>query len=164
MITIILGMLIGALKLGHDFHSLGARGIELIFTGILGAIFGGLLSLPIVLATSVICPKIETKAEPLNLVSVKSHCGPAYVYATSDYYSLMVLDPDGSMYPIQVKTKNNVHIREDSDLKDRGYYQATVRSTDKSNILYYFTLDSHEVIREDIRVPAGTVVRNFTIE
>lgn len=41
MITIILGMLIGALKLGHDFHSLGARGIELIFTGILGAIFGG---------------------------------------------------------------------------------------------------------------------------
>jgi hypothetical protein len=68
---------------------------------------------------------------------------------------------------MRIEASTNVHIREDLDLSDRGYYQATIRKLDTSGIFGLLFLEqgrSGLIVREDIRVPAGTVLTNFIIE
>jgi hypothetical protein len=165
---IILGWLIGAVLLHRKAReigfSIGESAIFSLFGGIIGAVIGFIVSIGL----AYFAPRIEVKTEPLDLVSVKTSYGPMYVSSSGgQYYNVMVRDSDGSMYPMRIEASTNVHIREDLDLSDRGYYQATIRKLDTSGIFGLLFLEqgrSGLIVREDIRVPAGTVLTNFIIE
>ena len=140
------------------------------FGAVAGTITGALVAF--VLGTWV--PKHDVTYGPATLVAVSSANGTAgtFVWGTGSvnsqvFYNFMQRNTDGSLTPGQIPANHFVRIIEDKDLKDVGSWQSTFSEMDKSSFLYNWALpasDQDELVKHELRVPAGTVVQGFSIK
>ena len=74
---------------------------------------------------------------------------------------------DGSMVPGSVPADGLVHLIEDPELKNTGFWSTTIREADQSSPLYPWAIgtgDRTRTVRQEFRVPVGTVVQQFNIQ
>ncbi len=138
---------------------------HLLLSGLGGLIFSMLVGLA--------APTIEVKEPPVNLVALRSAdgltgtfvLGTGGINRTASYY-FMVRHADGSMSPNEVDANNRVFFTEDSSLKDTGIWTRTVSQTDTSGIcrLAFCSPSGVKVVRNDFRLPPGSVVKRFSVD
>ena len=82
-------------------------------------------------------------------------------------YNFQLRMEDGSMVPGSVPADGLVHLFEDQELKNTGFWSTTIREADKDSPLYPWALatrDRRQTVRQEFRVPVGTVVQQFNIK
>lgn len=70
------------------------------------------------------------------------------------------------MAPGSVYANEVVRLIEDPELKNVGFWQTTTRKPDPSHWLYNWTIfhsDKNRVVRQEFRVPVGSVIQQFNI-
>lgn len=119
-------------------------------------------------------PRVEVKSDPITLVSLRNQDGVSgsFIFGsgsinTSYNYSFLMKQKDGSMVPGSVSSLELVHFIEDPALKNIGYWQTTFFVSDSSHWLYNWSIlhsDRTRVIRQEFRVPVGSVIQQFNIK
>jgi hypothetical protein len=74
---------------------------------------------------------------------------------------------DGSKVPGSVPANGLVHLIEDPKLKNTGTWSTTISEPDKSSPLYPWSIGAEQrtrTVRQEFRVPVGTVVKQFNIK
>lgn len=175
MNSIMLGAAIG-LVIGLIIASLGKResGKYLLNT-ILGTIIGAVVG--VFAALTVICymlPMKDVVYGPAKLVAMRSSDGISgtFVWGSGSIgnrttYNFLQRMEDGSMVPGSVPANGLVHLIEDPELKNTGFWSTTIREADKTSTLYSWALgtsDRTQTVRQEFRVPVGTVVQQFNIK
>lgn len=166
MYSMILGAVIGAVLGSLGFISVG---------GPVGAIVGFFIGA--VLATLVfpeILPMKIVVSKPIKLVAMRSSDGVSgtFVWGTgsinnSTVYNFMQLLEDGFMVPSSLPANHLVHLIEDSDLQKTGSWTTSKTVADPNSALYrwaMFTGHRTQIVRQEFRVPVGTVVQQFNIK
>lgn len=119
-------------------------------------------------------PKHDVVYGPGTLVAMRSSdgvtgtfiWGSGSISSQTTYNFLQKMD-DGSMVPGSVPADRLVHLIEDPDLKNVGYWRTTKREADPASPFYQWSIGAHDgdrVIRQEFRVPVGTVVQQFSIK
>lgn len=143
---------------------------------LLAALLSGLISLLVgTLVAAMIAafvPTVDVEASQ-KLVAMRSSDsvsgtfirGTGTINGTS--YDFMLKLDDGSMALGSVPANSVVRIIEDGSLNGNGYLITTIRKSDSNSMLYGWALFSdvkNIVVRQEFRVPVGTVVQNFKVE
>ncbi len=82
-------------------------------------------------------------------------------------YNFMIVQPDGSITPRSVPADSRVAIIEDESLHGVGYWRTTQRELDPNSPLYNWGTGHRfreNVVRQEFRVPVGTVVQTFKVQ
>lgn len=82
------------------------------------------------------------------------------------YYHLMHRLDDGSMTPKWVPANEPVHLVEDPELKELGFWSKTRLEADNTSELYYWAFGSSDydrTLRHEFRVPPGTVIHRYQL-
>ena len=175
MNTIILCAALG-LAIGLLLALIGKRTASKYTVGaILGSFIGAIVG--VLVAALVICYMVPTRDlvyGPAKLVAMRSSDGISgtFVWGTGGIgsrttYNFLQLTDDGSMVPGSVIANSLVHLTEDPALKNVGYWTTTIREADPTSALYPWATDpSHRrvTLRQDFRVPVGTVVQQFSVK
>jgi len=175
MNTIILGAAIGVV-IACIFGALNKSKVSkyLIgstFAAAIGAFFGAMI------AGTIICSMVPTKDVvygPGKLVAMRSAdgisgtfvWGSGSISSRTTYNFMQVLD-DGSMKPGWVYADDLVRLIEDPELKNVGYWRTTIREVDPASPLNAWALGTGTVsttVRQEFRVPVGTVVQQFNVK
>jgi len=137
----------------------------------LAGLFGGLnLAIVASIILGFYVPQHQVVSEPLTLAAMHSQDGitGSFVWGTGSinsqpYYQFMVRQSDDSLTPTRVPADSMVHIIEDASLKGVGYWTSTF-TVDVKSPLSAWTMGERRplLVRQEFRVPAGTVLRNFT--
>ena len=149
--------------------------IGYIFDAIIGSVSGGVAGM--IIAGIVICDHVPMKnvvVGPVELVAMRSSDGASgtFVWGSGSFgnqttYNFLQRKEDGSMVPGSVPADDRVHLIEDPELKDTGFWRTTFVTADTTSPLYnwaIFTRDRAYILRQEFRVPVGTVVQQFSIE
>jgi hypothetical protein len=175
MYTIILCAVIG-LIIAVIFTKRGDREkSDYIFTAIVGPVYGGVAGM--IIAGIVICGQVPMKNVvfgPIELVAMRSSDGASgtFVWGSGSIsnqttYNFLQRSEDGSMVPGSVPADGRVHLIEDPDLKDTGFWRTTFVTADTASPLYNWAIatgDRAYILRQEFRVPVGTVVQQFNID
>jgi hypothetical protein len=159
MYTIIFGAALGAV-IGSFIN--GTSG------DIIGAFIGALVGLGAAISLfSYLVPRRNVVNKPVKLVAVRSSDGisETFIWASGELsnrttYNFLQLMEDGSMVPGCVPANHLVHLIEDPELKDTGFWSTTINEADKTSPLYAWAIDTcdwTEPVRQEFRVPIGTV-------
>lgn len=120
-------------------------------------------------------PVADVVYGPAPLVAMRSSDGTSGTFvwgsgsvgSTVNYNFLQKMD-DGSLAPRSVPADYLVRLIEDPELSNIGYWRTTIREADKMSLLYNWSLNANEgrrtVIRQEFRVPVGTIVQGFSIK
>ena len=159
--------IIVAIKSKTDFWGL------FFFTFVIG-LLGGAIGIIIALVVGLFVPTHIVTYGPATLVSVRTSDGisGAFVWGTGSIqnastYNFMMLNADGTISPGSVPANGLVHIGEDANLHNVGYWSQVRREADQSSKLCPWALgqqDATVILSEDFRVPAGTVRQNFNMQ
>lgn len=144
------------------------------FGTILGTAIGGVIGMVAALFIgSVLLPMRDVVYGPAPLVSMRSSDGinGSFIWGTGSVnsqltYHFLQRKEDGSMSPRSVPATEEVHLIEDAELSNTGFWSTTMREPDKSHWLFNWSLatrDRIRVVRQEFRVPVGTVVQQFNI-
>lgn len=119
-------------------------------------------------------PMKEVTDEPVTLVSMRNSDGlsGSFILGTGSIYSsgsymFMIRTEDGSLAPSSVAASDVVRFVEDPELKNVGYWRTTRRVVDKSHWLYNWTIfasDKNRIIRQEFRIPVGSIVQQFNLK
>jgi hypothetical protein len=140
------------------------------FTGSYTGLILSLLVGSIIVANT---PTRDVVLEPATLVSMRTSDGVtgAFIFGSgsiesSSKYNFMMKMDDGSLAPAWVFSDSTVRIIEDESLQGVGYWRTTVREVDTQSALYNWGLmhGSPRTIRQEFRVPVGTVVQGFKVQ
>ena len=74
---------------------------------------------------------------------------------------------EGALKATFNSTDGLVHLIEDPELKNTGFWSTTIREADQSSPLYPWAIgtgDRTRTVRQEFRVPVGTVVQQFNIQ
>jgi hypothetical protein len=85
---------------------------------------------------------------------------------STQQYNFLLRVEDGSMVPHSMIADTLVHLVEDESLKDVGYWTTTYYEPNPDSALFNWAMhdaSDRSVVRQEFRVPAGTVVQNFEI-
>ena len=166
MYTIALCVAIGAIIGSFIAGTFGA-----IIGTIAGAVVGAIIA---ALLISYLVPMKDVVSKPIKLVAMRSSDGISGTFiwgsgamSNRTTYNFMKLVEDGSMVPGWLPANHLVHLIEDSELKNTGSWSTTTREADKTSSLYRWALaasDRNETVRQEFRVPVGTVVQQFSIK
>lgn len=131
----------------------------------------------IVVSIGLIPDLIPTKlrtGEPQTLVSMRSAdgIGGAFIWGSGNlasevHYNFMLLNKDGSMTPHSVAASNLVRFIEDPNLKGVGYRTTTFEEPDPASSWNNWAIvppSKTRIVKEEFRVPVGTVVQQFKID
>ncbi len=135
----------------------------------IGAFIGGFVSL--VIAKQI---RVQVTSAPTTLVAMRSADGVsgAFIFGTGGLnngtsYNFMTRSADGSMVPGSLPANGLVHITEVDSLKTTGEWTTTQMECDRKAALYDWAIcikfDTH-LLRQDFRVPVGTVVQQFKVQ
>ncbi len=175
MNTIMLCAAVG-LVFGIIFASRGRLDINKCIFGVIccpsiGAI-GGLLVAGAIIAE--IVPLKDVVYGPNTLVSMRSSDGISGTFIlgsgsinSSPRYNFLLRMNDGSMAPDSVRANGLVRLIEDPSLQNTGFWSTTWREADKASPLYDWaigTSDRSRIVRQEFRVPVGTVVQQFSVK
>ncbi len=146
---------------------------KLIGLGV-GCVFGGVVGLIVGLAVSACTPRTSVVYGPATMVSMRTSDGVTgtFVWGTGGFrgetsYNFMIKQQDGSITPRSVPANSLVAIIEDESLKDVGYWSSTYRELDPKSALYNWGIghsDYKDLVRQEFRVPVGTVVQTFKVQ
>ena len=134
-----------------------------------GLAFGA--SLAVALADVV--PLREVARGPVVLVAMRRSDGTAGTFllgsgtisSRSSYNFLKLLD-NGSMVPCSVPVNNLVRLIEDPQLENVGYWSTVFAEADPTSKFFKWAINTGErthIVRQEFRVPKGTVIHQFTI-
>ena len=164
----VVGLLIGfCVASGTLVERFGAYCGSSIFAAAFGVVAALLLS-PLV-------PQHEVVYGPATLVSMRSsdnNLSGAFIFGTGGFrgqttYNFMIKLQDGSMTPDSVYADSKVRLIEDSTLTNVGYWSTVKNEPMKDSPLYDWSIGHSEnvqIVRQEFRIPAGTVVQNFNIQ
>lgn len=143
------------------------------FGMVLGTVLGGVVGLIVGLFVGGLLPMRDVVYGPLPLVSMRSSDGinGSFIWGTGSVnsqltYHFLQRKEDGSMSPRSVRATEAVHLIEDAELSNTGFWSTTMSEPDKSHWLFNWSLatrDRIRVVRQEFRVPVGTVVQQFNI-
>jgi hypothetical protein len=91
--------------------------------------------------------------------------GSGSIHSQSSY-SFLQLQDDGSVVPRSVPVNRLVHLTEDPQLQNIGYWSTIKEEVDSTHWLSKWALGASErnrIVRQDFRVPSGTILHQFTI-
>ena len=172
MYTLILviasGIAAGVFTFRHDENR-----VKLVF----GA-FCGLVAIPFALAAGALIgflvPMNVVNSDAVALVSMRSSegIGSAFLLDTRgeegvSVYHFMSKMEDGTYAPNWVPADESVRIIEESALDGVGFWRTTIRQKSRKSVLYNFGLFKagyERVMRQEFRVPSGTVVQTFKVQ
>ncbi len=175
MNTILLCAALG-LVIGIIIASCGKRETgKYIFGAIIGPIVGAVVGLIVALAViAFMVPMKDVVYGPGKLVAMRSTDGISgtFIWGSGSIgsrtsYNFLQLVEDGSMVPGSVPADGLVHLIEDAELKNTGFWRTTIREADKTSPLYPWAIganDRSRTVRQEFRVPVGTVVQQFNIQ
>lgn len=140
-------------------------------SGIVVAFFGWLSGMFVAGLISDYEPWREVVQEPVRLYSLRSADGVsgAFIAGTGSIssevqYHFLVESADGSLMPASLPADSTVRIIEDEKLKTEGVWSTTVRERDPTWALRNWSVPSRKyAIRQEFRVPVGTVVHDFNL-
>jgi hypothetical protein len=146
---------------------------ERAFACFIGSFIGAILSILVGGIIAVNTPTRDVVLGPATLVSMRTSDGVtgAFIFGSgsiesSSKYNFMMKMDDGSLAPGWVFSDSTVRIIEDKSLEGVGYWRTTVREVDTESALYNWGLlhRSRVTIRQEFRVPVGTVVQGFKVQ
>jgi hypothetical protein len=91
--------------------------------------------------------------------------GSGSIHSQSSY-SFLQLQDDGSVVPRSVPVNRLVHLTEDPQLQNIGYWSTIWEEVDSTHWLSKWACGASErnrIVRQDFRVPRGTILHQFTI-
>ncbi len=153
--------------------SKGTAGTYAFGTGI-GTVVGGVVGLVVALIVGgAFLPLRDVVYGPATLVSMRSSDGisGSFIWGTGSvnsqltYHFLQRME-DGSMVPRSVPANEVVHLIEDPEMKNTGFWRTTMSEPDTTHWLYKWSAGSRDrirTIRQEFRVPVGTVVQQFNV-
>ncbi len=155
--------------------SIGPKGIGGKAFGIgvgtfIGAVVGVFAGLAIAAAT----PRHHVVYGPATMVSMRTTDGVTgtFVWGTGGIhgetsYNFMIKQQDGSITPRSVTADSLVAIIEEESLQGVGYWRTTFNEPDTDSVLYRWGIghsDYKRIVRQEFRVPVGTVVQTFKVQ
>ena len=165
-----LGLLIGAVIGLRCEKKLSALALGGGFGAIIGAVVGVIGGLIV----SAFGPKHEVVYGPATLVAMRTADGVSgsFVWGSGSInsrvtYNFLYRNKDGSLTPGQVIADSSVHIIEDASLQGVGCWSSTYTEADTTKAIANWGLGIHDedqVIRQEFRVPVGTVVQSFSVK
>ncbi len=147
---------------------------KIFHDSIWGSLCGAIAGAVIAFIIGMTMPMRVVVSHPETLVAMRSSDGVAGTFLWGSgtiknqvNYNFMLRMKDGSMAPHTVPADKAVRLIEDPELKNVGYWRTTTREPDTSSELYkwsIFSSDRTRIIRQEFRVPVGTVVQQFNIK
>jgi hypothetical protein len=169
MYTIYAGVLIG-LIVGICYFNWGRRqegtrhrvsAFTVLYIGAVGGFVGAVVAHTVIAAQ---VPLTITVSEPVPLFAVQNDSSSANTFLWgSSSYNFYVLHPDGTYSPGEVWANGLVHISEDPELKDAGYWTTVTEHYDCSSWQADWALDLsyyNKTLEQRFRVPKGSVKHN----
>jgi len=142
--------------------------------GFIGLVIGAVIGNISAMVVGAYMPRHQVIYGPATLVAMHSVDGVSgtFVYGSGSMssqlsYHFIRRNSDGSLTPGHVPADSMVHIVEDANLKGVGYWTSTFDEADKTSPLAAWALGAREydvLIRQEFRVPAGTVVQDFVVK
>jgi len=155
------------------YLSWGAKFDEKFIVCFVGFLLSGVCSLAVSGCISMLTPTRDVVLGPATLVSMRTSdditgafiFGSGTIEGISRYNFMMKMD-DGSFAPGWINADHTVRIIEDESLEGVGYWRTTVREPDSTSALYNwsFMQRGQQTIRQEFRVPAGSVVQGFKVQ
>ena len=161
-----IGVVVGLFVAPRGMAKLGGLAVGGVVGFVVGIIAG--------LIVSACTPRHDVVYGPATMVSMRTTDGVSGTFvwgsgsihgATS--YNFMIKQQDGSITPRSVAADSLVAIIEDESLKDAGYWRTTFNEPDKDSALYKWGIghrDYVRIVRQEFRVPVGTVVQTFKVQ
>lgn len=164
VIGVLVGLIVAPRFDGKRLFGAGIGGVVGVFVGL----FGGL-------AVANYVPTHDVVHDPATMVSMRTADGVTgtFVWGTGGIqgqttYNFMIKQADGSISPRSVPADSYVAIVEDPSLTNVGYWRSTYRGMDRSSPLYNWATGGstrrYELVRQEFRVPVGTVVQTFKVQ
>lgn len=151
----------------------GSHGFERFFRLAMSTMCGAAAGFLLSGFLSPAVPTVNVVGEPVTLVSMRNQDGltGSFIFGSgainsSMSYNFLMKQKDGSMAPGSVYANEVVRLIEDPELKNVGFWQTTTRKPDPSHWLYNWTIfhsDKNRVVRQEFRVPVGSVIQQFNI-
>lgn len=119
-------------------------------------------------------PVHDVMSEPVTLVSMPNQSGNSgsFIFGSGSVksginYHFLTKKSDGSLVPDSVPGSDLVYIIEDAKLSGVAYWQTTTRQADRSHWLFKWTIfhrDDAHIIRQEFRVPVGSIIQQLKIQ
>jgi len=139
-----------------------------------GTLLGVASGIILGLVVTNVLPMHNVASKPVELVAMRSadSLNGAFILGTGGIsgeqaYLFYKKESDGSMVPGKVWGSNKVHIFEDASLEHTGTWTTVKEEVDSSSRLSFLALtisDRTSIVREEFRVPVGTVRQSFEIK
>jgi len=152
----------------------GPRYIQPIIWGAAAGAFVGFLFAATIMRSYV--PRVEVVSSADVLVAMRNGQGLSgtFIWGSGQLgsqvtYNFYRRNEDGSLTPGQVGADSLVRIIEDKNLKDVGYWRTTFSQFVLSSPQASWAIDlvgrpdSSIIVKQEFRVPAGTVVQSFGV-
>lgn len=166
-----LGLLVGIVCSCCGKRDMGKTIFWLIIDPFIGAVVGLFVGL---IVFSSLVPMKDVVYGPGTLVAMRSSDGVSGTFVwgsgsigSSVTYNFLQKMDDGSMSPRSVPANDLVALIEDPELKNTGFWRTTINEVDKTSALYKWSIgasDRNRTVRQEFRVPVGTVVQQFSIK
>jgi hypothetical protein len=174
MYTIILLTLLGLAR-GLTLPSSKGKGpLYIASSGVGIASALGLCGMAAALMFAQSVPMKDVVYGPAKLVAMRNLDGisGSFIFGSGSInsvntYNFLQRMQDGSMVPGSVPANGLVHLIEDPELKNTGSWSITISEPDKSSPLYPWSIGAElrsKAVRQEFRVPVGTVVQQFNIK
>jgi hypothetical protein len=175
MYTLYILTAIGAL-VGLRFYFRGTRRTvgEFLYCTLFSASCGLVAGFLLAMFFNKAVPTQDLIGERITLVSMRNESGisGSFIFGSGSVnsginYHFLKKQDDNSMVPDSVQASDLVHFIEDATLANVGYWQTTFRQSDSSHWLYKWTLfhkENNRIIRQEFRVPVGSVIQQFKIQ
>lgn len=139
-----------------------------------GAGLGAVAGIIIGLVFTSALPVHKVASKPVELVAMRSadNLNGAFIWGTGglgvdQVYHFYKKESDGSMVPGKMWASNKVHIIEDAGLEHTGTWTTISEEVDPSSRFFAWALtpdDRTRIVREEFRVPVGTVRQIFELK
>ena len=153
--------------------NLGFAVTQALFSAFAGLVLFGLFGTMFALLVGCNVPKKYVVQPPIELAAMSSEDGSVGVISRSssidsgNTYNFLQLQKNGIKVPGSVPADDRVEVIQDPNLKNTGIWLTTVLKPDPSSPLYPWSIGQQlltESVRQEFRVPVGTVVQQFNIK
>lgn len=146
----------------------------LIFIPAFGTLVGSVVGSFVGMGFGEFVPMRDVADQPKTLVAMRSAdsfsgtflWGSGNIGSQVNYHFMLRME-DGSLVPHTVPANTLVHLIEDPELKDVGYWRTFTRKPIKTSALYKWAIvlpENKPIVRQEFRVPKGTVVQQFKVQ
>lgn len=171
MLCAVIGLVIAVITAKRGEHEKSDYIITTTFCsvggGVIGTFIAGIVGFYLV-------PMKNEVFGPYELAALRSSDGASgtFIWGSGSIgnqliYNFMMRLEDGSMVPGSVPADGPVFLIEDPGLTDTGFWRTTFVVADETSPLHNWAIATREltyILREEFRVPVGTVVQQFNIK